>query len=54
MGLPGERVDSAEGFRTAFAQAIAGGGPALIEIDMSKLIPMAGLGSPPRRNQERA
>lgn len=49
MGMAGEAVASASQFREAFARALARGGPSLIEIDMTKLTPMAGLGSPPRR-----
>ncbi|GIW13876.1 MAG: hypothetical protein KatS3mg062_1315 [Tepidiforma sp.] len=49
MGVPAERVDSATGFRAALERAIVAGGPALIDIDMSRLVPMGGLGSPPPR-----
>jgi len=49
FGVWAERVASPEAFRRAFAQALARPGPALLEIDMSQLRPMAGLGSPPRR-----
>lgn len=49
FGVWAERVASPESFRRAFEQALARPGPALLEIDMSQLRPMAGLGSPPRR-----
>jgi len=42
-------VDSAAAFHDAFARGIANDGPYLIDIDMTKLTPMAGLGSPPPR-----
>jgi len=47
MGMKAERVDSAAAFREAFARGIAHTGPYLIDIDMTKLTPMAGLGTPP-------
>lgn len=47
MGLQAEHTDSAAGFREAFARGVAHDGPYLIDIDMTKLTPMAGLGTPP-------
>lgn len=47
MGMKAERVESASGFRDAFARGLANDGPYLIDIDMTKLAPMAGLGTPP-------
>lgn len=47
MGMKSERVASAASFREAFARGIAHDGPYLIDIDMTKLTPMAGLGTPP-------
>jgi acetolactate synthase-1/2/3 large subunit len=47
MGMKAERVESAAGFRDAFARGLATEGPYLIDIDMTKLVPMAGLGTPP-------
>jgi acetolactate synthase-1/2/3 large subunit len=47
MGVRAEPVDSAASFRAAFERALAHGGPYLLDIDMAKLTPMAGLGSPP-------
>lgn len=47
MGMKAERVESAAGFRDAFARGIAHDGPYLLDIDMTKLTPMAGLGTPP-------
>lgn len=47
MGVDAERVDSAAAFREAFARGIAHEGPYLIDIDVTKLTPMAGLGTPP-------
>src|SRR5688572_21114889 len=47
MGMKAERADSAASFRDAFARGIAHNGPYLIDIDMTKLTPMAGLGTPP-------
>lgn len=47
MGMNGERVESAAAFRDAFARAVAADGPYLLDIDMTKLTPMAGLGTPP-------
>jgi acetolactate synthase-1/2/3 large subunit len=47
MGMKAERVESAAQFREAFARGIATDGPYLIDIDMTKLTPMAGLGTPP-------
>lgn len=47
MGVEAERVESAAAFRDAFARGIAHPGPYLIDIDATKLTPMAGLGTPP-------
>ena len=47
MGVDAERVDSAAAFSDAFARGIAHAGPYLIDIDVTKLTPMAGLGTPP-------
>ena len=47
MGMKAERADSSASFREAFARGIAHNGPYLIDIDMTKLVPMAGLGTPP-------
>lgn len=47
MGMKAERVESAAGFRDAFARGLAHDGPYLLDIDMTKLTPMAGLGTPP-------
>jgi acetolactate synthase-1/2/3 large subunit len=47
MGMKAERVESAVGFREAFARGLAHDGPYLLDIDMTKLTPMAGLGTPP-------
>ena len=44
MGMHGETVRSASEFRDAFARAIAADGPVLLDIDMTKLEPMGGLG----------
>jgi acetolactate synthase-1/2/3 large subunit len=49
MGVRGLRADSTAGFRHAFAAAVNGEGPTLIDIDMSKLEPMGGLGGGQRR-----
>ncbi len=49
MGVEAERVESAAAFREAFARGIAHEGPYLIDIDVTKLTPMAGLGTPPPR-----
>jgi acetolactate synthase-1/2/3 large subunit len=40
MGVPAERVSSAEGFEKAFAASTAQPGPALIEVDLLALAPM--------------
>lgn len=51
MGMKAESVASAGEFRDAFGRAVAADGPVLIDIDMTKLVPMAGLGTPrPRPN----
>lgn len=47
MGMKAERVESAAQFRDAFARGLANDGPYLLDIDMTKLTPMAGLGTPP-------
>jgi acetolactate synthase-1/2/3 large subunit len=47
MGMKAERVESAADFRGAFARGLANDGPYLIDINMTKLTPMAGLGTPP-------
>lgn len=47
MGMKAERVESAAEFREAFTRGIAHNGPYLLDIDMTKLTPMAGLGTPP-------
>jgi thiamine pyrophosphate-dependent acetolactate synthase large subunit-like protein len=47
MGMKAERADSTASFREAFARGIAHNGPYLIDIDMTKLTPLAGLGTPP-------
>ena len=44
MGVRAEPVVGARAFRPAFERAIAGSGPALLDIDMSALAPMGGLG----------
>ena len=49
MGVPGEPVSGVADFRDAFARAVATDGPTLLDIDMSVLEPMGGLGSPPPR-----
>lgn len=48
MGMHGEPVKSAHEFRDAFARALKHDGPVLLDIDMTQLVPMAGLGSPPK------
>lgn len=51
MGVAGEKVASAAAFRDAFDRGIGHARPYLIEVDMTALVPMSGLGSPPpRRN----
>ena len=40
MGIPGRRVESVDGFRAAFAEAVQSGGPFLLDIDMNSLQPM--------------
>ncbi|MBK7125253.1 MAG: thiamine pyrophosphate-binding protein [Dehalococcoidia bacterium] len=47
MGMRGEHVDSAASFREAFGRGLAHDGPYLLDIDMTKLTPMSGLGTPP-------
>jgi acetolactate synthase-1/2/3 large subunit len=47
MGVPAESVSGVENFREAFARAVAAPGPVLLDIDMSVLQPMGGLGTPP-------
>ncbi|TYB44154.1 thiamine pyrophosphate-binding protein [Actinomadura chibensis] len=40
MGVPGEKVASADGFDRAFARSAEGSGPYLIEVDLTALAPM--------------
>lgn len=47
MGMHGEAVSGVDAFRDAFARAVAADGPVLLDIDMSVLTPMGGLGTPP-------
>ena len=47
MGMRAEHVDSAASFREAFGRGLAHNGPYLLDIDMTKLTPMSGLGTPP-------
>ncbi|HKS90289.1 MAG TPA: thiamine pyrophosphate-dependent enzyme, partial [Tepidiformaceae bacterium] len=47
MGMHGEAVSGVDAFRDAFGRAVAADGPVLLDIDMSVLQPMGGLGSPP-------
>ena len=47
MGMYGETVKGVAEFRDAFARAVAYDGPVLLDIDMTVLTPMAGLGTPP-------
>ncbi|MGD9935421.1 MAG: thiamine pyrophosphate-binding protein [Dehalococcoidia bacterium] len=47
MGMHGEAVKGVDQFRDAFARAVAAPGPVLLDIDMSVLQPMGGLGTPP-------
>ena len=49
MGMEGEGVGSAAEFDAAFKRGIDHDGPYLLDIDMTKLTPMGGLGSPPSR-----
>ncbi len=50
MGMQGETVKGVEQFREAFARAVAADGPVLLDIDMTVLKPMVGLGGgQPRR-----
>ncbi|MEX0784183.1 MAG: thiamine pyrophosphate-binding protein [Dehalococcoidia bacterium] len=49
MGVEGARAASVAEFRGAFAAAVERDGPTLIDIDMSKLEPMGGLGGGQRR-----
>jgi acetolactate synthase-1/2/3 large subunit len=49
MGMQAETVKGVPQFREAFARAVAAEGPVLLDIDMTVLQPMGGLGSPPRR-----
>ncbi|MEZ4492026.1 MAG: thiamine pyrophosphate-binding protein [Dehalococcoidia bacterium] len=50
MGMEGEGVGSAAEFDAAFKRGIDHDGPYLLDIDMTKLTPMGGLGSPPSRH----
>jgi len=47
MGMHGETVSGVDAFRDAFGRAVASDGPVLLDIDMSVLAPMGGLGTPP-------
>jgi hypothetical protein len=47
MNVRGEKVGSAAEFHDAFGRAVQAGGPTLLDIDMTALAPMAGLGAPP-------
>jgi acetolactate synthase-1/2/3 large subunit len=49
MGVEGVRAGSVAEFRDAFAAAVEHDGPTLIDIDMSQLEPMGGLGGGQRR-----
>ena len=49
MGLVSEAVKGTDEFRAAFARAVETPGPVLLDIDMSALAPMRGLGTRPRR-----
>jgi acetolactate synthase I/II/III large subunit len=51
MGIEGEQVKGVDQFRDAFKRAVEAPGPVLLDIDMTVLKPMAGLGSPPPRKQ---
>lgn len=44
MGMQGETVASPSEFRDAFGRAVGADGPVLLDIDMTKLEPMGGLG----------
>ena len=46
VGMAGERVASVEEFRDAFDRAMAAEAPALIDIDMTDLVQIDGLGAP--------
>ncbi|MEO9253926.1 MAG: thiamine pyrophosphate-binding protein [Tepidiformaceae bacterium] len=46
MGMAAEAVGSVAEFRAAFGRAVAADGPVLLDIDMTKLVPMGGLGTP--------
>jgi len=48
MGVRAERVRGVADFREVFRRAVESDGPVLLDIDMSALEPMGGLGSPPR------
>jgi len=47
MGIASGTVSGVDEFKDAFALAIESDGPVLLDIDMSALRPMGGLGSPP-------
>ena len=51
MGMRGETVEGVNSFREAFRRAVEADGPTLLDIDMSALQPMGGLGSPPPKRQ---
>jgi acetolactate synthase-1/2/3 large subunit len=48
MGVPAERALGIDGFRSGFSRALAARGPYLLDIDMSTLQPMTGMGAPRR------
>jgi acetolactate synthase-1/2/3 large subunit len=49
MGVEAESVKGVDAFRAAYARAMAHDGPYLLDVDMSVLTPMGGLGTPPPR-----
>jgi acetolactate synthase I/II/III large subunit len=51
MGVRGETVKGVEHFREAFRRAVESDGPTLLDIDMSVLQPMGGLGTPPPKKE---
>lgn len=51
MGIAGETVKGVAAFKDAFQRAVKAEGPVLLDIDMSELTPMAGLGTPPPKKQ---
>jgi acetolactate synthase-1/2/3 large subunit len=46
MGVPGENVGGVEEFKNGFDRALQASGPYLLDIDMSALAPMTGMGAP--------